>query len=190
MHFCDKCRSQFNITKDVDAKMVGGVIHSGLAVIFDKFANGEQLEISDLDGITINDIYNDNRYESMTKKSKDRIKTWLRSASKSFVQNDIQDGGKATQAAYFICKFCDNHKEIEPKTVIFSQSYRTSASTLTGSEFESYDPTLARTKAYICPNSECATHKGSPKEAALSKDESGHIVFICVTCNAQWSQRV
>lgn len=191
MHFCDKCRSQFNITKDVDAKMIGGVVHNGLAVIFEKFSTGDALEPEDLEGLTINDIYNDNRYELMTKKDKTRMKTWLRAVSKPFVQNEIQDGGKATQAAYFICKFCDNYREIEPATVIFSQSYRSSANALTGTELESYDNTLARTKAYICPNTDCPTNtKNTPKEAALSKDESGHIVFICTECNTQWSQRV
>lgn len=189
MHFCDHCLTQFNITKDVDSKMIGGAIYNQLEIVFQKFFDGLQLEPEDLEGITIENIYHDSRHENMTKKDKTRLKTWLRTVDKAFVQ-DSQEGGEA-KAAYFICKFCSNYREIEPGTLIFGQNYKSSSDSAEISDLEVNDNTLSRTKAYICPNGTCETNKDkSKREAVLTRDAAGHVVYICMACNTQWSQSV
>lgn len=189
MHFCDKCFSQFNITKNVEAKMIGGYIHGKLNNIFNKFFNNESLDETDLDGITIDDIVNDDRHTYMTAKDKARLRTSIRTVDRKFV-NEIKGGDDAGDA-FFICRLCSNYKHIEPRTRIFSQAYKAQVSNSSISNLESNDNTLSRTKAYICPNDKCPTIKDpSLREAVLTKDRAGHIIYICTKCNTNWSQGV
>lgn len=176
-----------NVTKDVNSKMVGGAIHNSLVTVFDKFEKGVGLEEGDLVDMSIQDIYNDPRYESMTKKDKLRMKSWIRSFDKSFLAETVSD--VIDNQAYFICKFCDNYRKIPPSTLIYSQSYLSDQSSNDVSDIETDDQTLARTRAYVCPEESCKTNTDNVKrEAVLTRNGAGQVVYICTVCGVQWTQ--
>ena len=96
---------------------------------------------------------------------------------------------------YLACTNCATTYFLEPGTVIDSINYEKSA--IINDEdvkIRTSDPTLARTKDYICPNSKCVTNtKKSDKNILLEKEavfyRSGkeyNIKYICCQCNTQW----
>ena len=96
---------------------------------------------------------------------------------------------------YLACTNCATTYFLEPGTVIDSINFEKSA--IINDEdvkIRISDPTLARTKDYICPNSKCVTNtKKSDKNILLEKEavfyRSGkefNIKYICCQCNTQW----
>ena len=96
---------------------------------------------------------------------------------------------------YLACTNCATTYFLEPGTVIDSINYEKSA--IINDEdvkIRISDPTLSRTKDYICPNSKCVTNtKKSDKNILLEKEavfyRSGkefNIKYICCQCNTQW----
>ena len=96
---------------------------------------------------------------------------------------------------YLSCTNCATTYFLEPGTVIDSINFEKSA--IINDEdvkIRTSDPTLARTKDYICPNSKCVTNtKKSDKNILLEKEavfyRSGkefNIKYICCQCNTQW----
>jgi len=96
---------------------------------------------------------------------------------------------------YLACTNCATTYFLEPGTVIDSINYEKSA--IINDEdvkIRTSDPTLPRTKDYICPNSKCVTNtKKSDKNILLEKEavfyRSGkefNIKYICCQCNTQW----
>jgi len=193
MFFCDKCRYLYNVTKDIKSKQIGGKINSALTNIFDKYQQNEKLKESDLEKIQPNDLLHDDRFENMTKKEQRKMMTWIRSANRNFfVEEEQSETAIGTNIAYFICKKCKNTKPIKPGTVIYYKSYGTNGTT----ESEDYqyavnDPTLFRTRNYVCKNTKCETRKNPDiKEAVLTKNAMEQVVYICTVCHTHWTSSV
>lgn len=186
MKICRICRYRYDITKNVDAKLTGGAIQNSVSAIFDKFEKGEQLDASDLDGVTIENVYDDERYDKLKKPAKQKLKTWLRTFDKKFVQEGQEE--EAGGQAYYICKNCNNSEKVPAREVIYSKSYASDLNDDGVSDLEIYDQTLTRTRTYICVNESCPTHKGTLREATLTKDISGRLIYLCVVCNKKWSE--
>jgi len=96
---------------------------------------------------------------------------------------------------YLSCTNCATTYFLEPGIVIDSINFEKSA--IINDEdvkIRTSDPTLPRTKDYICPNSKCLTNtKKSDKNILLEKEavfyRSGkefNIKYICCQCNTQW----
>ena len=101
---------------------------------------------------------------------------------------DLKGKKIGSNVAYFICKFCKNHKPIQPGTQIYSKNYNTVVSVENDDyTYAIYDYTLARTKNYICKNKKCETHRDdSLKEAVLTKNITDQIVYVCCHCLTNW----
>lgn len=189
MFFCDKCGYLFNITKDVKSKQVGGKINKALNVIFEKFTSGEKISEEDLANVKGNSILEDERYDVMNKRDQRKVISLVKAINKNFFVVDEETEKKiGSNTAYFICRFCKNYRKIEPGTLIHSKTFNTS----TTNEGEDYtfahlDPTLARTKNYVCKNADCDTHKNILlREAALTKNSMDQIVYVCIACSTHW----
>ena len=191
MFFCDKCGYLFNITKDIKSKQVGGKINIALNSLFPKLRKNEQISEEDLHGITGKNITEDERYDTMNKREQRRVISTIKGINPSFFTEDKNTEEHKTQSqyAYFICRFCKNYKKIEPGTVIYSKTYY--ADDLEEIEDYSlavYDNTLARTRGYVCHNRECETHKNPDiREAILTKNLQGKIVYVCAHCKISWT---
>uniref|UniRef100_A0A6C0LUS1 TFIIS-type domain-containing protein n=1 Tax=viral metagenome TaxID=1070528 RepID=A0A6C0LUS1_9ZZZZ len=191
MFFCKECRSLFNITKDIKNKQKGGEMTNNVANVFKKFSVGEKIIEKDLQKIKRDNLLNDDRYDNMNKKNQKKFETAIKLVDKKFFEKDnkIEQGTTLqTNAAYFICKFCDNSEEIIPGTLIYSKNYNISDPVETEDySYAPYDQTLARTRNYICKNPSCQTHKNdSLKEAVLTKNINHQIVYVCCHCHKYW----
>lgn len=189
MFFCEKCRYMFNITKDIKSKQSGGKINNALAVIFNKYNNTEKIEEKDLKKLKLPNILDDERFEKLNKKDQKKLMSQIKATDKTFFdEEEIEKPIKiGTNVAYFICKFCKNHRLIEPGTLIYSKNYNTATIETEDYTYACYDNTLVRTKNYICKNPNCETHqKDSLKEAVLTKNTLDQIVYVCCHCSTNW----
>lgn len=192
MFFCGKCRYLYNVTKDVKSKQIGGKINAALTNIFNKYYNKEALEDIDLKKVTGKDLTDDDRFENMTKKEQRKMISYVKALDKTFfIEKDTEDKLGGTNA-FFICKYCGHSKPIKPGTLIYSKNYIATGNT----EVNDYsgvidDPTLPRTRDYICKNNDCNSHKNNIiKEATLTKNANEQIVYICNICFTSWVNTV
>ena len=93
---------------------------------------------------------------------------------------------------YFICQNCNSSFEIEPRTIILSTNYDVSNQKIQQHDFsfKIMDPTLPRTKDYICPKKECESHKPEnnvTREAVIFRESSSFITrYVCTMCLTDW----
>lgn len=189
MFTCEKCGSLYNITKDVRNVQKGGKINKTISDIHQQFMDNDMVDSTRLEKITFNDLVNNEIYEKMTSKNKKRLVSKIKAVDKNFISGG-QDADQdiVSNASYFICKFCQNHKPIEPGTLLYSKSY-TSVQDQDNENYKNYvdDNTLLRTRNYICKNKNCPTHTNAKdKQAVLTKNNQHQIVYICTTCKTDW----
>lgn len=194
MFFCENCHYMYNITKDIRNKQAGGAVSKSLDNLFNKFSKREQIIEKDLDDINGTQIKEDERYENMTKNDRKKLESAVKAAvgpsKKNFFTAPAEKEGKiGNNNAYFICKSCKHTKAILPGTMIYSRNYVTNdIDENRDYEFAIYDQTLTRTKNYNCHNENCNSHVNiDEKEAVMTKDNSGHVVYVCVLCKTSWT---
>ncbi len=94
---------------------------------------------------------------------------------------------------YFICQNCNSSFEIEPGTIILSTNLDVSNQKIEHHDlkFKILDPTLARTKDFICPNKECKSNeKGNylDREAVIFRENKSFITrYVCTSCLSDWT---
>ncbi len=188
MLFCEKCRYAYTITKNIKEGKNNNKIDESLDSLFEKFTKKEEITHVDLKRLKSVDILDDNRYDSMNKKDQKKIMSIIKAIDKNFFIEDEKDRESSSTDAYFICKFCRNHKPIGPGTIIYSKKYSTDTSSVSDDyTYIIHDYTLPRTHNYICKNTKCATHKDpSLKEAILTKNVSEQLVYVCTHCKTYW----
>jgi len=93
---------------------------------------------------------------------------------------------------YFICQNCNSSFEIEPGTVILSTNFDVNNQNIQQYDFgfKIMDPTLPRTKDYICPKTECDSHKPEnnvKREAVIFRESKSFITrYVCTMCLTDW----
>lgn len=189
MFFCGKCRTLYNITKDNKGRQLGGKIRRGIENLFKKHQAGEELVDADLEEITHKDLVDDERFNNLSNKARQKMVSWIKAFNKAWFVPVAEDEEESLAiTAFFICKSCQNSEPIKPGTVICHQSFGFDET----SETEDYslmihDQTLSRTRAYICPNKKCKTHAAPDmREAVLTKNYLHQIIYICTICEANW----
>jgi hypothetical protein len=194
MFFCEKCRYLFNITKDIKSRQIGGKINTSLTVVFNKFASNEKIEGKDLGKLKGTDLIEDERFDKLNKKDQKKLTSIVKAINKNFFDEDddkSEEKKLASNVAFFICKFCKNHKPIKPGTLIYSKNYNTATIETEDYAYTIYDNTLERTRNYICPNPKCASHSDdSTKEAVLTKNATDQVVHVCCVCSTNWTNTV
>jgi hypothetical protein len=102
---------------------------------------------------------------------------------------------KSISQFYLSCTNCQTTYYLEPGTTIDSINFEKSAMANDDDVKQRInDPTLARTKDYICPNNKCITNtKSNDKNVLLEKEavfykigKEYNIKYICCQCNTQW----
>ncbi len=99
---------------------------------------------------------------------------------------------KRTLQKYILkCSTCGSEYPLEPETNIYSLNFKKVYND-DNIELKLYDPTLPRTKDYICVNKECETNKKgfntANKEAVFYRiDSSYHMKYACLNCKTSWS---
>jgi len=102
---------------------------------------------------------------------------------------------KSVSNFYLSCTNCSTTYFLEPGTVIDSINFeKSAASNDDDAKVRLNDPTLPRTKDFICPNSKCITNVKSDDINVLTSKEavfyrSGkeyNIKYICCQCYTHW----
>jgi hypothetical protein len=192
MFFCNECQYLFNITRDIKNKQVGGKVNIALNKIFEKFNKNEEYIEDDFKKITGKDILEDERYDSMSKKNQRKLTAFIKNFDKNFfVENPEEKQKIGVNKAYFICKFCKNHREIKPGTLIYAKSYLS----LDQDEADNYellihDATLPRTKNYLCKNKKCKTYQDPELKEAIIYKKKERLTYICYHCGTHWNNEI
>lgn len=102
---------------------------------------------------------------------------------------------KKTISKYILkCTTCGSEYPLIPETTIYSLNFKKQQSSFNDDyiDLKLYDPTLPRTKDYICPNSNCETNsKGfnlANKEAVFYRaNGTYHMKYACLNCKTTWN---
>ena len=92
------------------------------------------------------------------------------------------------------CTSCGENYKLYPETVIYSLNFgkqQTSNNDI-DIDLRLNDPTLPRTKDYICPNSKCETNSkkfnNNDKEAVIYRtSKTYHLKYACSNCKTSWN---
>lgn len=93
------------------------------------------------------------------------------------------DNGKAI----YICKTCNNKKDIEPGTLLLNKCQLKKDHYVNVNKKKAAN-ILAHTTNYICANKNCPTHKGKEKDATMeyTANDSYELRYICLICGTSW----
>ena len=102
---------------------------------------------------------------------------------------------KRTVTKYILkCSTCGSEYPLHPETTIYSLNFKKQDSSFNDDylDLKLYDPTLPRTKDYICTNDDCETNKKgfdtSKKEAVFYRASgSYHLKYACLNCKTSWA---
>jgi hypothetical protein len=142
---------------------------------------------SEIDNLDLKQIIKKNEVIGM---GPEELKTSLSNMYRQIVKFQ-----KSVSNFYLSCTNCSTTYFLEPGTVIDSINFeKSAASNDDDSKIRSNDPTLPRTKDFICPNSKCITNAKSDdinvlvnKEAVFYRSgKEYNIKYICCQCNTQW----
>jgi hypothetical protein len=194
--FCPKCKNYLDISRNapiVVDKSTNSIIISEVSKIFD-FVNTDTTETIEPIEIT------DQKYivtfsEDMLKKYPKFVKTNAANKKKilAFYDKYKKEDINMYKKVYFICNRCGYQTIIQPQTILYSQDLDRNSLILTDDDYTlmTNDPTLPRTKDYVCINPKCITHdkkKYKEKEAILVRDSKTYrLTYVCCICHTNWT---
>lgn len=175
---CNKCKFSLTIKKSTETKIT-------------RINNPTEL-VSALNS----EIYNDIEL-NLTKESLDNFLSKKKSQEeKKRILNyyeEISNLGKTIHKYILKCTSCGENYFLHPETIIYSLSFKKKNTTFNDSDIDLklYDPTLPRTKDYICVNDQCETNKKSfdtsKKEAVFYRASGGYnLKYACLNCKTNW----
>jgi hypothetical protein len=204
MFYCKYCSDTLEIIKNTNLsseeniKPIGSpdelveIFFSNLESKKNKFINSDtQYSImwaeSELNSIDLKSILKTNDIDSITPEE------LLTDLSKMYKQ--IVKFQKSISQFYLSCTNCSTTYYLEPGTMIDSINFEKSA-LVNDDDIKQRinDPTLPRTKDFICPNTKCVTNTSPNDPKILIEKEAVfyrlgkeyNIKYICCQCNIQW----
>jgi hypothetical protein len=180
---CTTCNYSLTIKKSSDGKTTPIVIKdlTNFLVEFYKKKNGEivQLDIK----------FDENSLKKYLENSKNKIKDEDKNLILSFYYSNIR---KNISKYNLVCSTCGQEYVLNPETIIYSLNFKNQHSTFNDDidelvELKFNDPTLPRTKDYICPYSTCESNQKnfdtSKKEVVMYRaNRSFHMKYACLVC--------
>lgn len=181
MNFCKKCNFVLNITKkqlSEDEKN-----HYKITTV-ESFLNYVKYNITEANQ-TI-DMQIDR--ESLKEKLLTKFKKNPEKVEELIKQYEIISSKKNNFDVYLICNNCNSAYTINPKTVILKTNLGEVQFKEVNLDYKTQDPTLPRTKDYICHNQKCPTHKDLVnKEAVFFREGKGYLTkYVCCICKEAW----
>jgi hypothetical protein len=146
---------------------------------------------TDIKGINVDKLVKTGIYKKLNIKNKELVYNTIQ----DLLPNNLKDINKKKlelppYKAYFICNKCGESQLINEGTLIFS---KTASAVLSDVLPENYidninNPTLSRTRRYICPESKCESHKNNLKREAVffRTKNSFQLRYICTSCETSW----
>lgn len=178
--YCPKCNYLLDITKTIEKGAEDDTIITPLNM--NQFINLalSDKEIDDNHTVTfsINDLSNNPKFKKMDKESQKFIITRY---------DELKNASTGRHSAFFQCNSCGYSKAIKPGTLLFNRSY-VIEDIVEDPRMKTIDPTLPRTKDYVCRNDKCESHKNLDlKEAVFfRKKNSFQLTYVCCLCETAW----
>jgi hypothetical protein len=143
-----------------------------------------------IDIMNSRDVYN---YELLFKRQDLELFIKKNSDSDNILQAYDRFIKKNTSKYVLKCSSCAEEFPLEPETVIYTINQKSNQLQFNDDNIDLRlnDPTLPRTKDYICVNSECETNSKnydlSKKEAIFYRsNKSYHLKYACTICKHSW----
>jgi len=178
MYYCENCGNIYNTTSNI---IQTGGQNININKIIENILSGNIPE--NIKTINKQKIIESKEFLDLNKNDKDKILDVFKGNNKKIKSKKIN--------LYFICNYCGNTKEIEPKTKILSKTFNKIESKKNKiNEDIIYDTIKPRTRNYICPNPKCESQKNYEKREAIfyRNDNTYKITYICTACKAIFSQ--
>lgn len=183
MNFCKKCNYVLNITKkqlSEDEKN-----HYKISTV-EAFLNYVKYNITEANQTVEMKIDR----ESLKEKLASKFKKNPEKVDELIKQYDVISSKKNNFDVYLICNNCNSAYNINPKTVILTTNMEETGVKFkeVNYDFKCQDPTLPRTKDYICHNNKCSSHKDlENKEAVFFREGKGYLTrYLCCNCKTSW----
>jgi hypothetical protein len=134
-------------------------------------------------------------YDTLKAKLMSKYKKNTKKVDESLASyQSIKNKNKEDTSIYFICNNCNSSFEIEPGTIILSTNLDVNNQTIQDYDFKFkiMDPTLPRTKDFICSNKECKSNdtkeiESGNREAIIFREPKSFITrYVCTTCLTDW----
>ena len=189
MFFCPNCNFLLDITKNTADKggnpknkqiVIKKVIDLINAVINDDDSNDSNLKIL----FTEKDLLKNREYKKLDSNDQKAVLAEFKSSNIETTSSSM---------VILSCNKCGHSQKLKPGTVVFKGENQSSASEdMSVASSRPKDNTLPRTKDYICPNSDCESHKksqGINKEAIFYRPVHGSyaLKYMCTLCNTIWN---
>lgn len=195
MSYCKYCQTLLTIEKNHDYNNENNLIinldlNGFLELVYQKLNN--------------EDDYNDNEYmyslffnESDLKNVKLDTSFYSEDVIRSKI-DEIYDGiikeNKNIHPFHYVCKTCSKTYLLKPNTEIdVLKLYSSNMVRDDKPHIRKHDPTLFRTKDFICVNQNCITNTDKSDETLLLKEavfyklgNTHNVNYICCTCNTHW----
>jgi hypothetical protein len=196
MSYCKYCQNILKIVKnkEYDELTVQELMKDDLVNLLTKKSNAKQgqyinddvpyrinFAIEELDNIDIN-------MKQFKGENIDDVRNELKS-----IYEEIIKGNSNANMFNFLCTNCSMTYYLQPGTVIDTVNFReTNYVQDETPDIRFDDPTLFRTKDFICVNNKCVTNTDKSakiqeeKEAVFYKLQTHNIKYICKHCKTQW----
>jgi DNA-directed RNA polymerase subunit M/transcription elongation factor TFIIS len=192
MLFCPNCNNILNISKTSQTKLkieeepetISSSSSSSNSTIINKLLNNEALTDEEIKTINKKEIQKDEVYIKLDKKKKSILNKKLTELSDSSIDESLK--------SFYICKNCGFSREITNNTLITSKAdlENTSDTHINTEKFKNmiYSKILPHTRAYVCPNKDCPSHKNNTlREAVFYRPtQSLQTWYTCIACQSYW----
>jgi len=183
MFFCPQCNYALDINKTIPqmGQAVPQNIISNINDFVTKAIKSPDELTNSLVGFNSSNLTNNAKYKKLSKQNQDAVLV-------KFEELSTKTVGK--QGVFFICKNCGYSTPVKKGTVIYNKniSKEQVVTSLENLDLKCIDPTLPRTKDYICKNDECGSHKNNDEKEAVFYREKGYgVTYVCCTCKKGWS---
>lgn len=188
LFLCKHCNYSLNITKVSTSSSNLKIIKS-----IDEFNKIVKLEnIEDTYDIQIDEESIKNYYNNLVTKKKLKAEERDKRISKF---KSLKKNTNTSLKYNLECSTCGTIYPLQPGTVIYSFNSFSSKNNLLfddeSIDLKLYDPTLPRTKDYICNNKDCKSHDKSfdntLKEAVFYRSHNSyHLKYGCLVCKSSW----
>lgn len=191
MLFCPKCKNSLDITNvssqkggspDEDQLQVGG---ADIKAVIENLLEGDNVSESDVKGIDLEKLNKAPSYKKLPAKSKELVYNTISDKQQNKKFKDVSQKG----IAFFICHNCGHKHKVEEGTMVFSRNSEANISHVDREEnYMDYvnDPTVNRTRRYVCHNEKCPSHKNLMMRKAVFFRVNNRIRYICTACKTSW----
>lgn len=204
--YCTNCDNLYDLTKSVPLVSQSGgnmsdtpdTVSSSTSVmdlddLINKILNGDVINLKNIGTVTLTQLSKNPTYKKLQGKNKELVYNKF----SDLLPKKITDDNKelvVSHTAFFLCKNCGHNEPIKHGTAVVRRSTDDLQNIGSGGDNSKYKNMIyasyiPRTRNYVCPNSQCKSHKDhNAREAVFFRQNNSYRVqYVCTACTAQWT---